>query len=255
MSDAVTMLRRNVRHTVRNPSALVMTIALPVVLLLLFVRVFGNALSAGFRPAPHGGGYIDYVMAGILLMAVGYGATTTAMAVNRDMTEGIIARFRTMAISRTAVLTGHVVGSTIRTLLSAGLVIAVGVALGFRPTGDPLRWLAAAGLLALLTLALTWLGVAVGLAARTVEGIAPFTLVVQLLPFLSSAFVPPGTMSGAEHWFAAHEPFTPIIDALRGLLLDTPVHDGGLVAVAWCVGLAVAGYLWASVRFRRDPRS
>jgi ABC-2 type transport system permease protein len=253
MSDAMTMLRRNVRHTLRNPGAMIMTVGLPVVLLLLFVGVFGGALNAGFGPVPHGRDYIDYVVAGILLMTVGYGATTTALAVNRDMTEGIIARFRTMAISRTSVLTGHVVAATARTLVGAGLVIGIAVLLGFRLAGDPVRWLAAAGLLTLLTIALTWLGVAVGLVARTAEGTSPFTLVVQLLPFLSSAFVPPESMSGAIRWFAAHEPFTPIIDALRGLLLDTSVGGHGLVAVAWCVGLALAGYLWARALFRRDP--
>jgi ABC-2 type transport system permease protein len=254
MSDATTMVRRNFRHTLRNPGAMIMTIALPVVLLLLFVGVFGGALTAGLGTATRGRGYIDYLVAGILLMTVGYGATTTAMAVNRDMTAGIIARFRTMAISRASVLTGHVVGSTVRTLVSAVLVVAVALLLGFRPGGDPLRWLGAFGILALLTLALTWPGVAVGLAAKTAEGTAPFTFAVQLLPFLSSAFVSPDAMSGAVRWFAAHEPFTPIIDALRGLLLGTPVAGYGLVAVGWCVGLALAGYFWARALFRRDPR-
>ncbi|MFJ1767468.1 ABC transporter permease [Amycolatopsis sp. NPDC088138] len=254
MSDATTMVRRNFRHTLRNPGAMVMTIALPVVLLLLFVGVFGGALTAGLGPAAQGRGYIDYLVAGILLMTVGYGATTTAMAVNRDMTAGVIARFRTMAISRASVLTGHVVGSTVRTLVSAVLVVAVAVLLGFRPDGDPLRWLGAFGILALLTLALTWLGVAVGLAAKTAEGTAPFTFAVQLLPFLSSAFVSPDAMSGAVRWFAAHEPFTPVIDALRGLLLGTPVAGHGLVAVGWCVGLALVGYFWARALFKRDPR-
>ena len=253
MSDAATMVRRNVRHTVRNPGAMIMTIGLPVILLLLFVGVFGGALSAGLGPAAHGGDYIDYVVPGIILMTVGYGSTTTALAVNRDMTQGIIARFRTMAISRDSVLTGHVVGSTGRTLVGTILVIGVAVLLGFRLAGDPLRWLGALGLIALVALAFTWLGVAVGLLAKTAEGTGPFTLIVQLLPFLSSAFVPPQSMSGPVRWFAAHEPFTPIIDTLRGLLLGTPVGHGSLIAVAWCVGLALGGYLWARALFRRDP--
>ncbi len=253
MRDTVTMLRRSVRHTVRNPSALVMTIALPVILLLLFVGVFGGALRSALGAAPHGD-YINYLAAGILLMTVGYGSTTTALAVNQDMTEGIIDRFRTMAISRAAVLTGHVIGSTARTLVSAALVIGVAVLLGFRPTTDPVRWLAVAGLLALLTLALTWLGVAVGLVAKRADGAAPFTFVVQVLPFLSSAFVPPAAMSGPVRWFAAHEPFTPIIDALRGLLLGTPVGGTGVTAVAWCAGLALVGYLCSRALFRREPR-
>lgn len=253
MSDAVTMLRRNAKHTLRNPGAVIMTIGMPVVLLLLFVGVFGGALNVG--PLPRGGDYIDYLVAGILLMTVGYGSTTTALAVNSDMTEGIINRFRTMAISRTSVLTAHVVVSTVRTLVSAILVIGVALLLGFRPTGDPVRWLAVFGLLALVSFALNWLAVAVGLLARTAEGTSPFVLVVQVLPFLSSAFVSPDSMSAPVRWFAAHEPFTPITDALRGLLLDTPVNDSGVLAVAWCVGLAVAGYLWARSLFRREPRS
>jgi ABC-2 type transport system permease protein len=253
MSDAMTMVRRNVRHTVRNPSAVIMTIGLPIVLLLLFVGVFGGALNVGPGPAHSRGDYIDYLVPGILIMTIGYGATTTALAVNRDMTGGIIARFRTMAISRTSVLTGHVVGSAVRTLLSAALVIVVALALGFRPGTDAVRWLGAAGLIALLTLALTWLAVAVGLASPTAEGTGPFTLVVQVLPFLSSAFVPPGAMSGAVKWFAGHEPFTPIIDSLRALLLGTPVGRDGVIAVLWCLALTAAGYLWARLLFRRDP--
>jgi len=249
MSDTATMVRRNVKHTLRNPSAMVMTIALPVVLLLLFVGVFGGAIEAGLGPAR--GNYVDYLVAGILLMTVGYGSTTTALAVNRDMTEGIIDRFRTMAISRASVLTGHVVGSTARTLISTVLVIGVALVLGFRPTGDPVRWLGTAGLLVLLTLALTWLAVAVGLLAKTAEGTAPLTFLVQMLPFLSSAFVAPESMSAPVRWFSAHEPFTPITDTLRGLLLDTPV-DHALIAVAWCVGIAVAGYLWSRALFTRD---
>lgn len=251
MRDAATMLRRNLRHTVRNPGAMIMTIGLPVALLLLFVGVFGGALSAGL--AAHDGDYVDYVLAGILLMAVGYGATTTALAVNRDMTEGVIGRFRTMAISRASVLTGHVTGSVARTLAGAILVIAVAVPLGFRPAAGPLGWLAVLGLLALVSLALTWLAVAVGLLARTAEGTGPFTLVVQILPFLSSGFVSPDTMTGAVRWFSVHEPFTPIIDTLRGLMLGTPAGDSAPAAVIWCAVLGLAGYGWARALFRRDP--
>jgi len=132
-------------------------------------------------------------------------------------------------------------------------VILVALALGLRPHGGPLGWLAAAGLLTLLTIALTWLGVAAGLAAKTAQGVAPFTLILQLLPFLSSAFVPPESMTGAVRWFAAHEPFTPIIDTLRGLLLGTPVGDRWLLAVGWCLALALLGYSWARALFARDP--
>ncbi|MEV4539618.1 ABC transporter permease [Asanoa sp. NPDC049518] len=252
MSDAMTMLRRNVKHTQRNPIVLIMTIALPVFMLLLFVGIFGSALNLGMGQAAQGD-YINYVVPGILLMAVGYGASQTAMAVNQDVTTGIISRFRTMRISRTSVLTGHVIVSTARTLVSSVLVVGVAVLMGYRPDASPTGWLAAAGLVALFTLALTWLAVAVGLAAKSPEGTTPFLFAVQLLPFVSSAFVAPESMSGAVRWFATHEPFTPIIDAMRALLLGTPVDDNGIVAVAWCAGLTLAGYGWARLLFRRDP--
>jgi ABC-2 type transport system permease protein len=249
MTDALTMLRRVLRHTLRNPGTVIMTVGVPVLLLLLFVGVFGGALQGGVTR----GDYVDYVVAGVLVMTVGYGATTTALAVNRDMTTGIVNRFRTMAISRTAVLTGHVLGTTVRTLFSEALVVAVALGLGFRPAGDPVRWLAAAGLITLLTLGLTWLAVGVGLAARTAEGTGWFALVVQLLPFVSSAFVATASMSPAVRWFAGHEPYTPIIDTLRGLLLGTPVGGHGLPAAGWCLALAAGGYVWARVLFSRDP--
>jgi len=249
--DSATMIRRDFRHTVRYPGTLVMSLGVPTVLLLLFVGVFGGALTAG----THGGSYIDYVVPGILLMTVGYGASTTALSVNGDMTEGIIARFRVMAITRSSVLTGHVAGALLRTMVSIGLLLGVAFLLGYRPDAGPLAWLGALGLLALVVLAMAWLAVAIGLLARTAQGTGPFVLVVQVLPFLSSAFVPTAAMSAPVRWFAQHEPFTPIIDTLRGLLLGTSVGSTGIVAVAWCVGLALAGFAWAVSLFRRDPRS
>jgi ABC-2 type transport system permease protein len=157
-----------------------------------------------------------------------------------------------MAISPASVLNGHVVSALVRTLVSVALVIGVAIGLGFGPTADAGRWLAATGVTALLVLALTWLAVAVGLAAKVAEGTTGFLLLVQLLPFISSAFVPPGQMSGPVRWFAAHQPFTPVIDTLRGLLTGNPSGGTTLAAVAWCAGLALAGYLWARVLFRRD---
>jgi ABC-2 type transport system permease protein len=252
-ADSLTMLRRNLRHLARYPSMVIMTLAMPVLLLLLFVGIFGGALTAGLG-ADASGGYIDYVVPGILLMTVGYGASTTALAVNRDMTEGVISRFRTMAISRSSVLTGHVAGALARTMISVALVIVVALPLGFRPAASALDWLAVAGVITLLTLALNWLAVAVGLSARNAEGTGAFTVLVQVLPFVSSAFVTPDSMSGAVRWFARHEPFTPVIDTIRGLLLGGPVGGDGVLAVVWCTVLAVAGYLWARAVFRRDPR-
>jgi ABC-2 type transport system permease protein len=249
--DSATMTRRNLRHVLRYPVTLVVAVAVPVLLLLLFTGVFGGALKAGLGAGPHGS-YINYVMPGIILITAAYGSSVTAMAVNRDSTEGIIARFRSMAISPASVLNGHVASALVRTLTSMALVIGVAMGLGFRPTADAGRWLAAAGVTVLLVLALTWLATAVGLAASTAEGTSGFTLLVQLLPFISSAFVPADQMSGPVRWFAANEPFTPVINTLRGLLTGTPDGGSTLAAVAWCTGLALAGYLWARVLFRRD---
>jgi ABC-2 type transport system permease protein len=248
--DSATMTRRNLRHVLRYPVTLVMAVVVPVLLLLLFINVFG-VLKSSLGGASHRA-YIDYVMPGIIVMTAGYGSSVTTMAVNRDSTEGIIGRFRTMAISPASVLSGHVASALLRTLTSVILVIGVALLLGFRPTADAGQWLAAAGVTVLLVLALSWLAVAVGLAAKTAEGTAGFTLLAQLLPFTSSAFVPPGQMSGATRWFAAHQPFTPVIDTLRGLLTGTPHVTSAVAAVAWCAGLALGGYLWARILFRRD---
>jgi ABC-2 type transport system permease protein len=250
----MTMVRRNFKHTMRYPGTIIMSLGVPTLLLLLFVGVFGDALAAGMTGSSRGGPYIDYVVPGILLMAVGYGSSSTAMAVNGDMTEGIIARFRTMAISRASVLTGHVVGATVRTMVSVALLIGVAVLMGFRPAAGPVEWLATTGVIALLALALTWLAVAIGLLAKNAQGTSGFVLIVQTLPFISSAFVPTGSMSGAVRWFAENEPFTPIIDTLRGLLLGISIGDSGIIAIAWCVGLALVGYLWARALYRRDPK-
>ncbi len=246
--DSATMTRRSFRHLLRYPATLVTAVLVPVLLLLLFIGVFGGALRAGIGAAS----YIGYLVPGIIVMTVAYGCQATTLAVNRDSSEGIIARFRTMAISPASVLNGHVAGALARTLVSVALVIGVAIGLGFRPTAGAGRWLAAVGVIALLALALTWLAVAFGLAAKAAEGTTGFLLIVQLLPFISSAFVPPGQMSGPVQWFAEHQPFTPVIDTLRGLLTGTPSGGTAVAAVAWCAGLALAGYLWARVLFRRD---
>jgi ABC-2 type transport system permease protein len=249
VQDSATMTRRSLRHVLRYPVTLVVSVAVPVLLLLLFVGVFGalkSSLGAGH------GSYIDYVMPGIIVMTAAYGGSVTAQSVNRDSTEGIIARFRTMAISPVSVLNGYVVSALARTLVSAALVIGIAIGLGFRPTADAGRWLAAAGVIVLLVLALTWLAVPFGVAAKTAEGLTGFILIVQLLPFISSAFVPPELMSGFVRWFAEHEPFTPVIDTIRGLLIGGPIGSSALAAILWCAGLALVGYLWSRVLLRRD---
>jgi ABC-2 type transport system permease protein len=249
LTDSATMLRRNLRHMLRYPSMTMMLVAIPVIFLLLFVYVFGGTLGAGI-----GGGraeYVDYVTPGIILMTVAGSATATAVSVAMDMTEGIVARFRTMAISRASVLTGHVLGSLIQTLLSMAVVILIALAIGFGPTAGVTEWIAAAGLLALFVLSLTWLSVALGLAAKTVESASNAPMPLILLPFLGSGFVPTDSMPGAIRWFAEYQPFTPVIETLRGLLLGSAIGSSGGLAVAWCAGITLAGYLWSKRLYNR----
>jgi len=169
------------------------------------------------------------------------------------MTEGIIARFRTMAIARTSVLTGQVFGGLTRALASGVLVVAVALGLGFRPTATPVEWVAAAGVFAMITLALTWITVAFGLLAKTPAVANSLSLIIVVLPFISSAFVPTASMPAGVRWFAEHQPFTPVIETLRGLLTGTPIGTSAVAAVAWCAGLTLVGYLWSRALFDRGP--
>ncbi|HEY2666553.1 MAG TPA: ABC transporter permease [Actinomycetota bacterium] len=252
--DSTTMLRRNVRHSLRYPAMTVSGMVVPIFFLVMFVGVFGNTIRAGLTGASiPGRHYVDYLAPGIFLMTAGAGAEATALGICTDMKEGIIARFRTMAITRTSVLTGQVAGAFIRTMISGTLVVAVGLAVGFRPTATPVEWLAAAGMFAGLTLALTWLAVAFGLFAKTPEGANSLALIMVVLPFVSSAFVPTGSMPAGVRWFAHNQPFTPVTDTLRGLLTGTPIGHSAILAAAWCAGIAALGYLWARRRYDRNP--
>jgi ABC-2 type transport system permease protein len=249
LRDSATMLRRDVRHSLRRLSMTLSGLGTPTIMLLLFVYVFGGALGAHLG----NGAYINYVAPAIIIMTVGSGCATTAVNLVMDMNEGIINRFRTMAISRASVLTGQVIGSLIRTLISIALVIGVALLAGFRPTTSPLAWLAALGLVALFTFALTWMAVAFGLIGKTPAGANSLSLIFQfLLPFTSSAFVRPDSMSAGVRWFSEYQPFTPVIDTLRGLLLGTPIDNSAVLAVAWCVVLALVGSLWARAVYNRD---
>ena len=252
--DSATMLRRNLRHMLRYPSMTLMLAGMPVVFLLIFVYVFGGTLGAGLGGASGGRAeYVNYVTPGIVLMTIAGAATGTAVSVATDMTEGIVARFRTMAISRASVLTGHVVGSVIQTLLSMAIVVGVALLIGFRPTAGPAEWIAATGVLTLLVLALTWLSVALGLVCKTVESASNAPMPLMLLPFLGSGFVPTASMPAGLRWFAQYQPFTPVIETLRGLLLGTPIGDNAILTLAWCAGITLVGYLWARKLFNRDP--
>jgi len=248
-----TMPRRDVRHSLRNLTMPLSGLGTPTIMLVLFNYVFGGTLGAGLDGAAHGGAYINYLAPGILIMTVGSGVASTAINLCMDMSEGIIARFRTMAIARASVLTGQVLGSLIRTLITVGLVTGVALLMGFRPTADPVAWVAALGLVALLTFALTWMGVLFGLVGKTPAGANSLSLIFLLLSFTSSAFVSTDSMPAGVRAFAKYQPFTPVIETLRGLLLGTPIGDSAVLAVAWCVGLTLVGYLWSRAVYNRDP--
>jgi ABC-2 type transport system permease protein len=243
-TDSMTLLRRNLKHALRYPSVSLSTAGMPIIFLLLFVYVFGNTLGAGLGA---GVSYVNYLTPGIILMVATSGAISTAISVCMDMTEGIVDRFRTMSISRGALLTGHVLGSMIQTLLSMGVVLGVAVAIGFRPAATPVEWLALIGVLVLLSLALTWLAVVMGLVAKSPESASNLPMPLIILPFLGSGFVPAASMSPGLRQFAEYQPFTPVTQTLRGLLLGTPVGNEWILAVAWCVVLSLVGYL-ASMR-------
>src|SRR6266567_3158279 len=240
LRDSATMLRRDVRHSLRRLSMTLSGLLTPIVMLVLFVYVFGGTLGAGLGGVAHGGAYINYVAPAINLCM--------------DMSEGIITRFRTMAISRASVLTGQVLGSLIRTMITIVLVIGVALLMGFRPSAGPVAWIAALGVIALFTFAITWMGVVFGMIGKTPAGANSLSLIFQLLlPFTSSAFVSPDSMPVGVRWFAEYQPFTPVIDTLRGLLLGTPIGNSAILAIAWCAGLTLVGYLWARAVYNRNP--
>ncbi len=252
LRDSATMLRRDVRHSLRNLSMTLSGLLVPIIILVLFVYVFGGAMGAGQGLVAQGGAYIDYIAPGIIILTVGSGGATTAINLCMDMSEGIIARFRTMAIFRASVLTGQVLGSLIRTMISIGLVIGVALLMGFRPTANPVAWIAALSIIALFTFALTWMAVVFGLVGKTPAGANSLSLIFQLLSFTSSALVRPDLMSGGVRWFSEYQPFTPVINTLRGLLLGTPIGNSAILAVAWCTGLTLIGYLWARALYNRN---
>lgn len=235
---------RSLRHTVRNVDALIMAIALPVILMLLFVFVFGGAIEPG-------GGYVDYVVPGIILLCAGFGAAGTAVGVAEDMTTGIIDRFRTMPIASASVITGHVVASLLRNLVATSVVIVVALVVGFRPSAGPLQWLAAFGLVALWILTITWLFAALGLVARSTEAAGNYGFALLFLPYLSSAFVPLATLPAGLRWFAEHQPLTPVIESIRGLLLGAEIGHAPLWAIGWCLVIMIAARTWAGWLFRR----
>jgi ABC-2 type transport system permease protein len=247
VNDSLTLIGRSVRHSLRSIDALLTAAMLPILILLLFVYVFGGAIQPG-------GDYVDYVVPGIILLCAGFGSATTAVAVCEDMTNGVIDRFRSLPIAASSVLTGHVVASVLRNLVSTALVVGVALAIGYRPAAGVLGCLGAVAILVAFMTAISWLGAAFGLLARSAEAAGAFSFIVMFLPYVSSAFVPPDTMPAALDAIASHQPVTPIIETVRALLAGTPAHDA-LVAVAWCAGAIALGSGAAALLFRARSRT
>jgi ABC-2 type transport system permease protein len=254
VADSATMLRRNLRHMQRYPSLTAMVLGLPVILLLIFVYVFGGTLGAGLGHVTDSrAAYVSFVVPGILVLTLAGAVQATAVTIAMDMTTGIIARFRTMSIARAAVLTGHVLGSMIQSMLGVGVIIGLAFLIGFRSSAGPLEWLAAVGLLALTALALTWLTVALGLVAKSVETASNTPMFLMLLPFLGSGFVPTSSLPVGLRWFAEYQPLTPVTTAVRQLLLGGAVGDNAVIAIAWGVGVTFGAYLWARHVYNTRP--
>jgi ABC-2 type transport system permease protein len=253
ITDSATMLRRSLRRMRRYPSLTFFVAAMPVLFLVVFVWVLGGAMGAGLG-APQGGrdAYLAYVMPGILVLTVVGTTVGTAISVAMDMTHGIIARFRTMAIARASVLAGHVLGSVVQVLFAGIIVLVVAVVMGFRPTTAPPAWLAALALLVFTSVAVSWLSVGMGLVTDSVETASNLPQLFLLLFFLSSAFVPIATLPEPLRTFSQYQPFTPIIETVRGLLYGTDIGTYGVAALAWCAALTLAGFLWSVRLYGRD---
>jgi len=247
------MLRRDLRHLQRYPGLSLFPILTPVILLLVFVYVFGGTLGNGITIGGGRGAYIDFLTPGMLVLTVVGAAQITAISVAKDMTEGIIARFKTMRIWRPAVLAGHVFSSLILTLISLAATIAVALLIGYHSAAGPLGWLGALGILVLVAVALIWLSVALGLVAKSVETASNTPMFLILLPFLSSAFVPVASMPAGLRWFAENQPFTPITNTVRSLLANEHVGSAGVKAIVWCLAITAVSYLWARYLYNRRP--
>ena len=245
LGDWSTMVGRSLRLTSRTPDAMITALILPVLLMLLFVYLFGGAIHTGTA-------YVTYVVPGILVLSAGFGSALTIVSVALDMTRGIVDRFRSMDVGGGPVLAGHVVASLARNAASMVLVLGVAYLIGFRAHAGAAGWLGAAGILLLFILAISWLAAAIGLLAKSAEAASGYTFFLMFLPYPSSAFVPISTMPGWLHGFARDQPVTPVIECVRGLLLGSPVGAGvWLLALTWCSGIILASITLAAVLFRR----
>jgi ABC-2 type transport system permease protein len=245
LSDTSVMLGRSVRHVTRSPDTIITVTIVPIGFLLLFRYVFGGAIETGTD------NYVNYLMPGILIIAIASGITYTAYRLFLDLQRGIFERFHSMPIARSSVLWGHVLTSLVSNAISVLVILLTGLVIGFRSSAGPLAWLAVAGILGLFTLALTWLAVIPGLTATTVDGASAFSYPLVFLPFVSSAFVPTGTMPGPVRAFAENQPVTSIVNSIRALLEQQPVGTEIWTALAWCAGLLVVAYALAMRAYRR----
>jgi len=251
VSDSFTMLGRNITRAIRS-GLVFYTIGMPVVILLLFVGVLGTTLGAGITPGGTQQDYLAFVVPGVLVFTIAGLMQLISIAVSQDMTEGIIARFRSMSISRGAVHAGHMWAGVMQGAVALVIVVGLSVLMGFRPNADVVDWLLVAALLLGILIALLWLSVAIGTVAKTVESASNLPMPFLLLPFLSAGFVPADTLPAWLQWFTDYQPFTPWIESLRGLLLGTPISTlNAVLAVVWCVVLAVAGYVWSRYLYAR----
>ncbi|GAA0398998.1 multidrug efflux ABC transporter permease LieB [Micromonospora gifhornensis] len=245
LGDTAVLLGRSLRHIARSPDTIITTAIMPIAFLLLFVYVFGGAIETG------SGSYVNYLLPGILVITIASGISYTAFRLFLDMQGGIVERFQSMPIARSSVLWAHVLTSLVANLISLAVVVGVALVVGFRTGAGVLGWLAVAGILVLLTLALTWLAVLPGLTAKSVDGASGFAYPLVFLPFVSSAFVPTESMPGPVRAFAEHQPVTAIVDAIRDLFAGQPVGADIWIALAWCVGILVVAYVLAVVTYRR----
>lgn len=247
VTDTATLTGRSLRHIFRSPDTIITTAVTPIALMLLFVYVFGGALrdSAGAE------NYVDYLLPGILLIAVASGIAYTAFRLFNDLQSGLFERFHSMPIARSSVLWAHVLTSLVANGITLAIIFGVGFLMGFRTGASPLAWLAVIGILLLFTLALTWLAIIAGLSAKTLDGATAFSYPLIFLPFISSAFVPTDTMPGPVRWFAENQPVTSIVNTIQALFAGQPVGAEIWVALAWCVGILVVASTVAVVLYRR----
>ncbi|GAA1023465.1 MULTISPECIES: ABC transporter permease [Amycolatopsis] len=245
VSDSSVLLGRSLRHITRSLDTIITTTITPIVMLLLFTYVLGGAINSGSES------YVTYLLPGILLITIASGIAYTAFRLFLDLKGGIFERFQSMPIARSAVLWAHVLTSVIANLISVAVVVLVAFAMGFRTSAGLLAWLAVLGIVVLFTLALTWIAVIPGLTAKSADGASAFSYPLIFLPFVSSAFVPTGTMPGPVRAFAEHQPVTSIVNTIRDLFAERPVGSGIWTALAWCVGILVVAYVFANVIYRR----